>query len=128
MTAALPREIYNLKALQGVSLGAVEGLLEHCEVRSLPKGQLLIALGQANRLLYMILSGRLSVHLESPESEPVAVLEAGETVGELSVMDASPASAYVVAAEPTRLLAVDEKTFWQLVDASHAFAINLLLL
>jgi len=123
-----PKELYNLKALQGVSLVAVEGLLERCEVRTLDKGELLIKLGQPNRLMSMILSGRLSVHLEWPDGEPVAVLEAGETVGELSVMDASPASAYVVAAEPSRLLAIDEKAFWQLVDASHDFAINLLLM
>src|SRR5262249_27313997 len=51
----------------------------------------------------------------------------GETVGELSVIDAAPASAFVVAAEPTRLLELDEPKFWNLVNASHDFAINLLL-
>jgi diguanylate cyclase (GGDEF)-like protein len=75
----------------------------------------------------MILSGELSIHLEGPTSEAVARLGPGETVGELSVIDAAPASAYVVAAEPTRLLAVDEPKFWNLVNASHDFAINLLL-
>jgi diguanylate cyclase (GGDEF)-like protein len=49
-------------------------------------------------------------------------------VGELSVLDASPASAYVVAAEQTRLLVVDHGIFWSLVDASHDFSINLLML
>ncbi|MEJ7734175.1 MAG: diguanylate cyclase, partial [Polyangiaceae bacterium] len=62
------------------------------------------------------------------KGDPVAWLEAGETVGELSVLDPSPASAWVVAAAPSRLLAVDEGTFWRVVDASHEFAVNLLLL
>ncbi|NUP05444.1 MAG: GGDEF domain-containing protein [Polyangiaceae bacterium] len=123
-----PAELYNLKVLQGVSLGAVEGLLSGCALRSLAPGEVLIALGQENRTMHMVLSGRLRVHLESPESEPVASLGAGETVGELSVIDARPASAFVVAAEPTRLLSVEESSFWQLVNASHDFAINLLVL
>lgn len=122
-----PSELYNLKVLQGVSLASVEQLLESCDVRTLARGDVLLNMGQPNRYMYMILSGSLSVHLEDTASEPVAVLEAGETVGELSVMDESPASAFVVAASPARLLVVDEPHFWNLVNASHDFAINLLL-
>jgi diguanylate cyclase (GGDEF)-like protein len=122
-----PSELYNLKALQGVSLASVEQLLESCDVKTLARGDVLLNHGQTNRYMYMILSGRLSVHLEDTASEPVAMLEAGETVGELSVMDATPASAFVVAATPARLLVVDEGVFWNLVNASHDFAINLLL-
>ena len=122
-----PTELYNLKVLRGVSLASVEQLLESCDVRTLARGDVLLNMGQPNRYMYMILSGSLSVHLEDTASEPVAVLEAGETVGELSVMDESPASAFVVAASPARLLVVDEPHFWNLVNASHDFAINLLL-
>jgi diguanylate cyclase (GGDEF)-like protein len=123
-----PVELYNLKVLQGVSLPSVEDLLERCDVRTLVPGEVLLTMGQANRFMYMILSGRLSVHLDGPSSEPVAMLEAGQTVGELSVMDATPASAFVIAADPARLLEVDETQFWNLVNASHDFAINLLML
>jgi diguanylate cyclase (GGDEF)-like protein len=123
-----PAELYNLKVLQGVSLASVEDLLGTCELRRLEEGEVLLRQGQLNHSMYMVLSGRLRVHLDSPSNDPVAFLEAGETVGELSVMDASPASAFVLAAEATRLLAVDEATFWRVVNASHDFAINLLLL
>jgi diguanylate cyclase (GGDEF)-like protein len=79
--------------------------------------------------MYMILAGRMSVHLEGgPATEPVAFIEAGQTVGELSVLDARPASAHVVAAEPTRVLVIDQGSFWNLVDVSHDFSINLLML
>ncbi len=121
-----PTELYNLKALQGVSLASVERLLESCDVRTLARGDVLLTMGAPNRYMYMILSGRLGVHLDDTASEPVAMLEAGETVGELSVMDEAPASAFVVAATPARLLVVDETQFWNLVNASHDFAINLL--
>jgi diguanylate cyclase (GGDEF)-like protein len=121
-------ELYKLRILQGVNLASVEDLLGSCELRELVPGDVLLTMGQANRVMYMILSGKLSVHLEGPTSEPVAILEAGETVGELSVMDETPASAFVLAAEPTRLLALDETKFWHMIDASHDFAVNLLLL
>ncbi|HEU0030183.1 MAG TPA: GGDEF domain-containing protein [Kofleriaceae bacterium] len=123
-----PAELHHLKILQGVDVSSVEDLLEKCDVRSLVPGDVLLTMGQTNRAMYMILSGRLSVHLEGPHSEAVAMLEAGQTVGELSVMEGAPASAFVVAAEPTRLLELDEQRFWSLVNASHDFAINLLIL
>ena len=122
-----PTELYNLRVLRGVSLTSVEELLEACDVRTLNPGDVLLSMGQENSTMYMILSGKLSVHLDGPQSEPVAMLDAGETVGELSVMDATPASAFVVAAEHSRLLVVDETRFWNLVNASHDFAVNLLL-
>ena len=122
-----PTELYKLRVLRGVSLTSVEELLEACDVRTLNPGDVLLSMGQENSTMYMILSGKLSVHLDGPQSEPVAMLDAGETVGELSVMDATPASAFVVAAEHSRLLVVDETRFWNLVNASHDFAVNLLL-
>lgn len=120
-------ELYGLKALRGVSLDSVEELLQGCELRRLAPGDVLLSLGQRNDTMYMIVSGELSVHLEGPTSEAVATLGPGETVGELSVIDQAPASAFVVAAEPTRLIALDEPSFWNFVNASHDFAINLLL-
>ena len=117
-----------MKILSGVDPPSVDGLLEACPVRQLRAGDVLLRQGDKNRHMFMILSGRLSVHLDSETSEPVAVLGAGETVGELSVLDERPASAFVRAVEPTRLLAVDEFRFWDLVSASHEFSMNLLML
>jgi diguanylate cyclase (GGDEF)-like protein len=94
----------------------------------LKSGEMLLAAGRPNRKMYLILSGRLSVHLDSKKSKPVALLQAGQTVGEMSVLDGSPVSAFVVATESTRLIELDEDTFWRLVNASHEFAKNLLFL
>jgi len=121
-------ELYRLKVMQGVNLGSVEELLAACEVRVLAPGDVLLSLGQANRAMFMILDGKLTVHLDGPQGDPVATLEAGQTVGELSVMEGVPASAFVVAAETSRLLELDEKRFWELVNTSHDFTINLMVL
>jgi diguanylate cyclase (GGDEF)-like protein len=129
MPASIRDALERLKIFEGVDLNAVEKQLADREVRDLATGDVLLTMGAVNDVMYMVLEGQLSVHLEGgPQSEPVAFIAEGETVGELSVLDARPASAHVVAAEPSRVMALDNKTFWSLVGASHDFSINLLML
>lgn len=121
-------DVEKLHLFRRVNPEAVWGLLSICQEIDLNPGEILLERGQANQRMYLILAGRLSVHLESAEAEPVAFVERGSSVGELSVIDDSPASATVRAVSETRLLEVDEETFWRLVEVSHAFASNLLFL
>jgi diguanylate cyclase (GGDEF)-like protein len=123
-----PAELAGLHILRRVGPEAVVGLLERCTLRELAPGETLLTRGQSNQVMYLVLAGGLSVHLDTPEGEPVALLDPGQTVGELSVLDGSPASAHVRAIVPTRVLAVGEEAFWNLVCLSHEFAINLLVL
>jgi diguanylate cyclase (GGDEF)-like protein len=124
----LPEELADLHILRRVSPQTTWAMFERCQIRTLEAGETLLTAGHANQTMYMVLRGSLRVHLDSPDSEPVATLVAGQTVGEISVLDDSPVTAHVVAIERTRLLAVDEQTFWRLVFASHEFSTNLLLL
>ena len=120
-------ELGKLEILSGVSPAAVFGVLERCTLKQLEPGECLLTKGGANRHIYFVLQGRLAIHLDDPDAEPIAFLDVGQTVGEMSVLDPSPASAHVIAVEPTRLIEVDDVTFWRLIGASHQFAINLLL-
>lgn len=124
----LKADIDNLFILRRVSSNAVMDVLGNCPVIDLKRGHILLRAGQSNQNLYLILSGKLAVYLEYPGSDPVAVLDQGETVGELSVIDDSPTTAYVVGVEKSRVLEVDETAFWRMISESHAFACNMLLL
>lgn len=119
-------ELDVLFLMRGVSRESVLGLLTDCPIRELGQGERLLDQGQANDTMYMVLQGSLGVYLEEVSGDPVAVIEAGQVVGEISVIDGSPATAHVVALQPCRLIAVDEETFWIMVEASHDFATNLL--
>jgi len=119
-------ELENISLLRGVALESIQDLLQDCRVQELKKGSVLINAGQPNHFLYLLLSGRLRIHLKL-EIDPLTVLEPGEVVGELSLIDGQPASAYVVADDDCRLLVLDEKTFWALTMSSPATARNLLL-
>jgi diguanylate cyclase (GGDEF)-like protein len=122
-----PALLAKLDVLRGVSLESVQGLLERCPLRELAKGDRLLTKGEQSSSMYLILSGRLAIHLDSVENEPLTFIEAGDTVGELAVIDEQPVSGHVVASEPTRLLEVDQAIFWSLAAASHSFTVNLLL-
>jgi signal transduction histidine kinase len=121
-----PDELAALALFQSVDVEELRPLLQNCEVRSIRSGAILIEADQPNDRLYLVLSGELGVHLGSPASPPIVILGAGETVGELSLIDKGPTSAFVVAHEPTRVLVLSEATMWALVTASHAVSLNLL--
>ncbi len=124
----IPTEIPFVHTMRGVPLESIQGLLDRCPLVHLAAGEILLEADQDNQNMYLVISGTLNVHLETLTSEPVTTLEAGQTVGELSVIDHRRTSAFVVAAEYTRLLAMDEDTFWWLVMTSHEFSANLLVL
>jgi len=117
------KQIYLLK---GVEADVIIGLLDLCTILKLEPQEILIAPTQSNRTVYFLLSGRLRIHLDSVDSKPIVILEPGESVGEMSVVDHKPTSAFVVADESCALLAMEEDTLWSLVQASHAAARNLL--
>lgn len=123
-----PQELEGLEVLRGVAWGPIWSLIAACRVLRLNPGDVLLEHGATNTSLYLVLDGHLAVRLSSPDSPAVADLDRGETVGELSLIDHRPVSAWVVASAPSRLLQIEEGVFWDLVASSHQFAVNLLLL
>lgn len=111
---------------RGVDFTTVEYMLERCSVRNLDANEKLLQPDIPNRHLYLILAGRLSVHLGVQETSEHASLIAGECAGEISIVDGKHPSALVIASEPTRVLSVPQDTVWSLVDHSHEVARNLL--
>ncbi len=121
-------ELSRLRLFEDINLESIKGLLRACPIRQLQPGEVLISAVQPNDSLYLLLSGRLRVHLDSLDSEPIAVFAAGETVGELSVIDQQPTSAFVVADQYARVLVVAEDIFWAMIDTPpSSIARNLLV-
>jgi diguanylate cyclase (GGDEF)-like protein len=119
-------ELERLALFAAADLDTLEPVLLGCPVRALAPHEVLVALGAENRQLYLVLSGELGIHLESPDAPALTRLGPGETIGEISLIDRKPASAYVIAAVPARVLVLDEELLWILADSSHAVAFNLL--
>lgn len=123
----LRSELRTIELLQDVGDELMDMIIARCPVRQLAQDETLLHAGQTNAQIFVIMSGALNVFLADSTDRPVATLGAGDSVGELSVLDKKPASARVTAAEPARLLCIDEDMFWHIVHASHGFSIRLIL-
>ncbi|MBF0153587.1 MAG: GGDEF domain-containing protein [Magnetococcales bacterium] len=118
----------NIRLFQGVSPESVEHILKTCSIRLLQREEVLFTPGQTNTNVYLLLSGTLRIHLENLGTPALTIIQPGECVGEMSIIDNEIASAFVVATEESKLLAVHQDALWQLVNISHQVARNLLLI
>ena len=87
--------------------------LADCEVLLLPAGMPLLRLGEANRDVFILLSGRLVAQLGEDASPDSAIaISPGECIGELSAIDGKPISALVLAVSDARVLRMNPDLFW----------------
>ena len=116
-----------LELFHGVCPDDVQFLLQRCDRCDLETGDTLLSPGSRNENVYVVLSGELNVHVGAPDTPALATMEVGACVGEMSIIEDRDPSAYVIAAEPTHLLVIHKDVLWSLVDASHEFSKNLLV-
>ena len=126
LDAADRRRLESSTLFRWSGIETIAHLLESCETDTLESGAKLLEPGVVNNTLYVILEGELRVYLSGHDMPAHAVLGPGECVGEMSLIDGQVASALVIAATDTRVLAMPHETLWALVDSSHGIARNLL--
>jgi diguanylate cyclase (GGDEF)-like protein len=119
--------LHALELFHGVRPEDVQDLLQRCDRRDLAGGELLLSPGSRNEYVFIVLSGSLNVHVGSPAGPVVAIMETGACVGEMSIIEDRDPSAYVIGTEDTHLLVIHQSVLWDMVDASHEFAKNLLV-
>lgn len=100
--------------------------LSQSNLRTLKAGEILLASGQANNQVYIIISGHLSIQTKESHVEPIVMLGEGECVGEMSILGDGHASAYVIAATDCKLLIVNYDALWKMIEGSHVAARNML--
>ncbi len=116
-----------LELFKGVSPDDIHELLQRCDRRDLATGELLLSPGAKNEYVFVVLSGSLNIHVGAPEAPPLTTMEMGACVGEMSIIEDRDPSAYVIAAEDTHMLVIHQSILWKMVDSSHEFAKNLLV-
>lgn len=119
--------LQGLELFEGVEPDDVQDLLQRCDRRDLARGATLLEPGEKNEHVFIVLSGAVNVHVGSPDSPPLVMMESGACVGEMSIIEDRDPSAWVIGAEDTHLLVIHQTILWEMVDASHQFAKNLLV-
>jgi CRP-like cAMP-binding protein len=88
-----PAEFCKIPLFKSLSYEMMEDVLIKCALLRIEKASVVITPGQPNQRLYALIRGGMSIHLLDVDSEPVATLGRVDIFGELSVIDAQPASA-----------------------------------
>ncbi len=97
---------------------AVLELAREVSLVDLPAGECVVRQGRPNENFYVVYEGRVEVR---KDSTAVAQLGPGEFFGEISLLEHRPATADVVALEPSRCLRIGRKRFFELITGD-AFA------
>ncbi|HWP42564.1 MAG TPA: Crp/Fnr family transcriptional regulator [Blastocatellia bacterium] len=123
-----PSTLSTLPLFRGLSpghLSSLKGLLHLKECRA---GAPLIVAGSAGEVIYIILEGAVKISLEQKKGTSVtlALLGAGDTVGEMSTADNSGRSADVVTLEDSKLLWMSKDDFQRCLREMPEMACNLI--
>jgi predicted GNAT family N-acyltransferase len=101
-------------------------LAPYCAAADFAAGQVLREKGAYYRDLYLIAEGRVAVQLADGTARNGSIeLGPGSTIGEIGFLRGSPASARVVASEPSRALVVDDGTIGRIEAADPDLAVRL---
>lgn len=116
-----------LLLFNGVDIRAVGPFLARTHRMDVKAGEVLICPETRNSRVYVILSGALEVRLESAECPPLTLLHPGQCAGEMSIIEETDPSAWVIAARDSHLMVIEQEILWRMINVSHAFARNLLI-
>ena len=144
-------QTFNLKALQPLDSGAsnrknayrliqesdfftgfedeeAKILSQWMRAYSAETGCVILSEGEKSNRMCVITKGLVGVFKQAPHDEQmrVAELSAGETIGEMGILDDEPFSASVIASEYSIVLMISKQDFEEIVKQHHAIGNKLL--
>ena len=104
----------------GIDKSAFEEILHSFSFRDLGAGEVLFKQGDDGDAMYMIEKGKVEIVLESDDThQTIAMLGEGSFFGEIALITGEKRTATVKAIAATRLIAIDKKSFTQLIVAGQ---------
>lgn len=90
-------------------------------------GEMIFRQGDPGEHMYIIQAGKVEVYLPTPKGEKsLAFFGSGDFFGEMAIIDHAPRSAFARAAEETRVIMLDERTFDLHVQSNPAIVRKIL--
>jgi CRP/FNR family transcriptional regulator, cyclic AMP receptor protein len=122
----LLRSVSIFADLDGAALAALERLTE---VREYREGAVIVSQDELGDRLFVLVSGRAKVVLYGESGREIILSmfkTPGDFFGEMSLLDDQPRSATIIAAEPSRLLALSRRDFQAHIEAHPRTALRVL--
>lgn len=90
---------------------------------SFPANHSIFRQGQEGRSLYIVVSGKVKVHIKN---QLLAVFPKGESFGEMAVFDAQPRSASATTLEPCECLELTQEQLYDAIEETPEIAVNII--
>jgi CRP/FNR family cyclic AMP-dependent transcriptional regulator len=102
----------------------VEWMIHNGQKIELKTGDKLIQKGTYIDSLYILLSGQLSVFSDNVESDEIALLGAGEVLGEMSFLESRPPSVSVISKKPSVVYKISRDAIESRISSNPDFKAN----
>ncbi len=89
-------------------------------------GDVIFREGDPGQEMYIIESGQIAIVREAVGPDPLAVLDAGDFFGEMSVLEDLPRFASAIARTPVRLLRIDRSSFVPIIRENAEIAVRIM--
>lgn len=115
-----------LQLFRNVEIDSLSNCIARCTFREMEKGEQLLSPEEENTNVYLMISGRMVVYLDLDEATPLTLVEPGECVGEMSIIEGKNPSAYVIASETSQIMQIPQDVLWEMINTSHQVTRNML--
>jgi len=117
------------RLLADLDAGELKTLSRYCRLKRLSGGEQLFAQGDRNAGLWFLINGQVGIYKEGgseAQARHITTVRSGHTLGEISLMDAQPASASALAIGDCTLLLLQRDRFELLLKEAPGLGITLL--
>jgi len=118
-----------MEITQGFTARELEVLQQRLRIRRYQQGEILIPEGDANRDLFLLTKGSVTIKMHLPQEDRfkrVFTFGPGVIIGEMALLDAKPRSADVWAEEDSEALILPYQEFVALSQEEPAVALKLI--
>jgi len=124
--ASLRTELANIPLFGDLDPASLHTLIRKVRVVLVKAGQVLFRQGDPANSLYIVVEGAVVPIAEGTPRRKLAVLERGEFFGEIGLMAKQPRNATIEALVDTKLLAIDRRVVWELIERQPGVAQGIL--
>ncbi len=127
-TTELLGELSNAEIFKNVDLTQLQDHLSDIQQLEISKGEILLSTSRQNDEIYFLIQGELKICLDQDGLNEFARILPGDCVGEISIIDDRPPSAYVKATIDSLLISINRKVLVEMYQKQTNLAANLLKL
>ncbi|PWH12211.1 MAG: hypothetical protein DDG60_14305 [Anaerolineae bacterium] len=117
----------SIPLFRGLNQAELEWIARRAHRRLFPAGTNVLVADQVGEAVYIILSGTVKIYIDQLDKQPVvlSIIGAGDTLGEISLLDSAGHSASAITLEDSLMLWMDKAAFHQMLDEFPRVARNL---